>query len=100
MARVLRILICAAAVLECAAAVAMGAYLGFREKPAAGVPCSHQAVAARSGQPDDPIVCTMRGDPYYHRRSCRYVQQSSRIAMPRSRAQLHHRPCSRCKPVR
>ncbi|UCD52672.1 MAG: hypothetical protein JSW27_08550 [Phycisphaerales bacterium] len=98
MARFLRILIWSAAIIECVAAAALGAYVIVREKPGGRVePCATQAVTARKDQVDEPIVRTTRGDRYYHRRSCRYVRQS-KIAMPLSRAQLHHRPCSRCKP--
>ena len=93
-------LIWSAAAVEFVAAAALPAYLGLRARSAAGrEACATQTVTAREDQPDDPIVCTMRGNRYYHRRTCRYVRPA-KIAMPLSRAQLHCRPCSRCKPPR
>ena len=103
MAKVLYKLIWPAVIVECVAVVATAAYLGFRERPVSASPCQvpsrSEAVAAEPCERPDPIVCTTRGNRYYHRRSCRYVR-SSKIAMPLSRAQLHRRPCSRCKPPR
>ncbi len=102
MARIWGKLIWSAAVVEAFAVAATVAYLGLRAEPAgaemsaAAAGCEQTIATQREGV-DDPIVCTMRGDVYYHRRSCRYAG-SRRIVMPLSRARIHHRPCSRCKP--
>lgn len=100
MARIWGKLIWSAAVVEVFAVAGTVAYLGLRAEPA-GAQMSvggEPAIASQQTKVDDPIVCVMRGDRYYHRRSCRYVA-STRIAMPVSRAQIHHRPCPRCKPA-
>ena len=103
MMKVLERLIWPVAMVECVAIIATGAYLGLRNRPAAArvgqceTICSSQASAAGQCEKDEPIVIVVRGDRFYHRRSCRYVGSSKR-AMPMSRAWLHHRPCSRCKP--
>jgi len=105
MAKVLEKVIWPAAVVEAVAVVFTGAYLALRDRPASAGPVSCAAsspepvVTGEKGQADEPIVCTMRGDIYYHRRSCRYVR-SGRIATPLTRARVHHRPCRRCKPPR
>jgi len=98
MTRALRFLIWTAAILECIAAAALGAYVMVREKPGARIePGAAQTVTARKEQVNEPIVWVVRGDRYYHRRSCRFVGRS-KIAMPLTRAKVRHRPCSRCKP--
>jgi len=98
MMRVWYRLIWSAAALEGVAAAALVVYLCVRAKPATAIePRATQAIVAGRHQKNEPIVCTMRTDSYYHRRSCRYLS-SSKIAMPLTSAQLHHRPCSRCKP--
>jgi len=98
MTRVWYRLIWSAAVLECVAAAGLVVYVCLRAKPAAAIePRATEAIVAQQ-QINEPIVCTMRNDSYYHRRSCRYLS-SSKIAMPLTRAQLHHRPCNRCKPA-
>ena len=98
MTRALRFLIWTAAILECIAAAALGAYVVVREKPGARIePCAAPAVTVRKEQAVEPIVCVMRGDRYYHQRSCRYVRRW-KIAMPLTQTKVRHRPCSRCKP--